>query len=286
MPIDFKGPAQRLTDMDLSFAGHLIGAGEDEFHAVLEVESSGSGFDKQGRPKMLFEPHVFWRNLRGAEREQAAKQGIAYPAWGTKRYPSDSYPRLAKAIAINETAALKAASWGLGQILGENYKLAGYATPQAMVRAFMDDEECHLEAIVSFLIKKRLAGHLKAHRWDKVALGYNGKSYAKHNYHGRMARAYARWAKIKDTAYAPVPKPKPAKASAKPEKPGEAPAKTGIAALPKKAKALLQSLGIGGGVGGFSFPYLGEQAQLALIILAAVVGIGVGIYLWRQSRNG
>jgi hypothetical protein len=285
----FRGAAKRIEDRDIPRVASRIGCGEDELHAFMDVEASGSGFDAKGRPKMLFEPHVFWRNLKGAEREQAAKQGLAYPAWGTKRYPSDSYPRLAKAIAINETAALKAASWGLGQILGENHKLAGYATPQAMVRAFMDDEEHHLEAIVSFLIKKRLAGHLKAHSWDKVALGYNGKSYAKHNYHGRMAKAYARWAKIKDTAYAPVPKPKPAKpakGTAEPAKAVEAPAKSGIAALPKKAKALLQSLGIGGGVGGFSFPYLGEQAQLALVILAAVVGIGVGIYLWRQSRNG
>ncbi|GMA74334.1 hypothetical protein GCM10025880_07510 [Methylorubrum aminovorans] len=102
--------------------GHTIGVGEDEIHAVMEVESSGGGFDRLKRPKMLFEPHVLWRNLSGAERTRAASLGLAYASWKPGAYPTDSYPRLMQAMAINETAALKASSWGLGQILGENHR--------------------------------------------------------------------------------------------------------------------------------------------------------------------
>lgn len=203
MDATFKGAARRLDDIDLPRIGHRIGVGEDELHAFLEVEAAGSGFDSQGRPKMLFEPHVFYRNLSGAKRDLAVKMGLAYKSWGAKPYPRDSYPRLTQAMSIDETAALKAASWGLGQILGENHKMVGYATPQAMVTAFMADEENHVDAIVEFLIANKIDDDLRAHRWDKVASVYNGPGYKKHNYHGRMAAAYAKWAKIPDTPWSP-----------------------------------------------------------------------------------
>lgn len=199
----FRGAARRLDDVDLPRIGHRIGVGEDEIHAFMDVEASGSGFDDKGRPKMLFEPHVFYRNLSGAKRDEAVRQKLAYPKWRAGNYPADSYPRLAAAMAIDETAALKAASWGLGQVLGDNHALVGYATPQAMVLAFMEDEEKHLEAMVAFLIARKIDDDLRAHRWSKVAEVYNGPGYRTHNYDGRMAAAFARWRRIKDTPWSP-----------------------------------------------------------------------------------
>lgn len=199
----FKGQAKRLDDVDLPRIGHQIGVGEDELHAFMDVEASGSGFDAQGRPKMLFEPHVFYRNLSGAKRDRAVREGLAYPKWGEKPYPRDSYPRLKKAMKIDETAALKSASWGLSQILGENYSMVGFETVQAMVAKFMEDEENHLDAMVKFLIAAGIDDDLRAHRWEVVARVYNGPGYAKHNYHGRMAAAYAKWARIPDTPWSP-----------------------------------------------------------------------------------
>jgi hypothetical protein len=199
--IEFRGPAKRLDDIDLPRIGHEIGVGEDEIHAVLTVESSGSGFDAKGRPKMLFEPHVFYRNLSGANRDRAVREGIAYAAWKPGAYPSDSYPRLVAAINIDETAALKSASWGLGQILGENYKAAGYATPQEMVKACVDDEENHLAMMVRFIKANRLDDDLRRHDWAGFARGYNGAQYAKNNYDGRLAAAFKKWQGIKDTPF-------------------------------------------------------------------------------------
>lgn len=200
--INFKGAAKRIEDLDIPRIGARIGVGEDELHAFMDVEAAGSGFDSQGRPKMLFEPHVFHRNLQGEKRARAIKSGLAYPSW-RRDYPKDSYPRLMQAMEIDETAALKAASWGLGQILGENHKLVGYNTPQAMVRAFVEDEEAHLEAIVAFLKGKGLDKHLRAHDWAKVAEGYNGAQYAKNGYHTKMKAAFAKWQAIKDTPWPP-----------------------------------------------------------------------------------
>ena len=153
----FVGPAMRLHDLDLPRIGHLIGVGEDEIHAVIDVEAAGGGFDSNKRPKMLFEPHVFYRNLSGSQRDRAVREGLAYKDWKAGAYPKESYTRLAKALAINETAALKAASWGLGQILGENHVAAGYDSPQQMVVAFVEGGEGeHLEAMVNFIKTNRL----------------------------------------------------------------------------------------------------------------------------------
>lgn len=200
MPLDFSAPKVKLEDVDLPRIGSEIGVGEDELHAVLEVETSGGAADSRGRLKMLFEPHVFYRNLKGAKRDAAVAAGVAYPNWRSG-YPADSYPRLEKAMAIDETAALKACSWGLGQILGENHKAAGYPTPQAMVKDFTLDEDNHLEAMVRFIIKSGLHRAIARHDWAAFAHGYNGPKYATHNYHGRLAAAFAKWKKIKDTPW-------------------------------------------------------------------------------------
>lgn len=210
---DFKGAAKTLDDIDLPRIGSLIGVGEDELHAFMDVEASGSGFDRHGRPKMLFEPHIFYRQLSGKKRDRAVAAGLAYPKWGTKRYPKESYTRLKKAMAIDATAALRSCSWGLGQILGINHAIVGYKTIQEMVRAFMADEEKHLEAIVQFLISNEIDDDLREHRWATVARVYNGPSYAKHNYHGRMEAAFAKWSKIRDTPWNGVLGPEPPKKS-------------------------------------------------------------------------
>ena len=216
MTVTFKGAAKRLEDHDIPRIGHRIGVGEDEIHAFMEVEAAGSGFDSQGRPKMLFEPHVFYRNLSGEKRQAAVDAGLAYPRWGEQSYPRDSYPRLLQAMEIDQTAALKSASWGLGQILGQNHTMAGYDTVEDMVSAFMEDEENHLDAMVSFIIAAGIDDDIRAHRWETVARVYNGPGYAKHGYHTRLAQAFAKWQRIPDTPWTPdgsIPSETPAPSS-------------------------------------------------------------------------
>jgi hypothetical protein len=220
----FKGAAKRLDDIDLPKIGRKIGVGEDEIHAFMEVESAGSGFDGQGRPKILFEPHWFYRLLSGAKLSRAVSAGLAYPKWGMKKYPRESYTRLAAALEIDETAALKATSWGLGQIMGVNHGMIGYASVQEMVREFMADEEAHLDGMIAFLKASKLDDDLRAHRWDVLARGYNGPGYAKHGYDKRLAQAFAKWSKIRDTPYTPGQDP--------PEAPEPAPTAPPVVAAP------------------------------------------------------
>jgi hypothetical protein len=76
--------------------------------------------------------------------------------------------------------------------------MVGYDTPQEMWLAFMDDEEEHVEAMVNFILVNGIAGDLAAERWETVARVYNGPGYRKNGYHTKMARAYAKFARVED----------------------------------------------------------------------------------------
>lgn len=268
IPKGFKGRAKQLEDLDLPRIGSKIKVGEDELHAFMDVEAAGDGFDSQGRPKMLREPHVFYRNLTGKKRDEAVRRGLAYRRWGQKPYPRDSYPSLMKAMEIDETAALKSCSWGLGQVLGENHKAVGYPTVQAFVAAMCDDEEKHLEAIVEFLITNHLDDELRNHEWAALARGYNGPGYKKHNYHGRLAAAYKKWRRIPDTPFtiddlrAPSPDP---------EKPDDGKVGGGVA---------------GGGAVGGALAAAGFDWKIILAGVLAGIAIGaIASYLLRRKSD-
>jgi hypothetical protein len=202
----FRGAAKPLEDLDLPRIGRKIDVGEDELHAFVDVESAGRGFGPEGRPIILYEPHVFYRQLPNDRKgpNWHLHPDICYPRWGAKPYPKTQdarYKQLERAIKIDEAAGLKACSWGLTQILGENYRAAGYDSVQEMVLAFMDDEDAHLEATVKVLQSMGIDDDLRAHRWAVVAARWNGPGYAKNEYDVRLKRAYEKWRKIKDTLF-------------------------------------------------------------------------------------
>lgn len=177
--------------------------------AVIEIEARGSGFDKQGRVLILYEPHVAWRVLGRiieskahsqaarsqaiADRREMQASGLAYPKWGERPYPRDSYPNFLKAARINPEAAAQACSWGLGQILGENHKAAGYDSATKMASAFATGEDEQLAGMVRFIrANPTMHRSLLARDWAGFASRYNGPGYKKHNYHSRLAAAYAK----------------------------------------------------------------------------------------------
>jgi hypothetical protein len=193
--MDFTGKALPLTDGDVRTIAGYLGCEIAAVRAVLQVEAAGKGFGNDGRPIILNEPHIFWRELgAGAKRDRAVREGLAYQKWGAKPYPRsqpERYAWLKKAMAIDETAALKSCSWGLGQVMGFNHKAAGFATVQSFVAAMTHSEGAHLYAMARFIVSKGLQRHLRAGNWSSFAKGYNGSGYAKHGYHTKLANAYA-----------------------------------------------------------------------------------------------
>jgi hypothetical protein len=92
------------------------------------------------------------------------------------------YDRLARAVAKDRIAALQSASWGLGQIMGENFAEAGFADVETMVSAMCLSEDAQLVAVAAFLKATHLDAPLQAHDWASFAAGYNGPSYARDRY--------------------------------------------------------------------------------------------------------
>lgn len=205
--MNFKGKAKPIDDIDLPKLGALLGVGEDELHAFIDVETRGSGFDEQGRPQILCERHKFWKYLPKEKRAKAQREGLADPKAGGYGKASEQYAKLAKMIAIDEQAALLSCSWGLGQIMGFNHKAAGYDTVYDMIEAFKEDEENHLAASVQFILTNGLDDELRRHDWAGFAKGYNGKNYKINQYDEKLAEAYVKWKRIKDTPYPPAPIP-------------------------------------------------------------------------------
>jgi hypothetical protein len=189
---DFKGAAKPLDEYDIPELAYRINVSEDHLQAFLNVESRSRGFDRAGRPVMLFEPHVFYRHLSGEARDRAVDEGLAYRKWGEKPYPKDSYDRMNRACQIDQSAALKSASWGSTQVLGENFAMVGYTTVEQMVLRFMDDEQEHVEAMVKYILATGIDDDLRHERWSTVARIYNGPGYAKNGYHTKMAREFAK----------------------------------------------------------------------------------------------
>lgn len=195
MPIVFTGKALKLRPSDVATVAGYLGVEVAVLRAVMAVESRNTGFGPEGRPIILNEPHVFYRELpAGEKRDAAVKVGLAYKSQGTKPYPKTQAARynwLDMAMAIDVTAALRSCSWGLGQVMGFNHKAAGFDTVEAFVSAMTYSEGAQLYAVARFIVTNGLQVKLRKKDWHGFARGYNGKEYAKHGYHTKLAEAYA-----------------------------------------------------------------------------------------------
>jgi hypothetical protein len=184
-----------ITEKAFNDSATLLGVEPATIKAVAEVESSGDGFLPSGHPKILFEPHKFWQQLKARGIDPTKITGasdILYKDWGSKPYGKNSAQpeRLERAIKINKDAALSSASWGKFQIMGFNYELAGFATLDAFVAAMHIDEDQHLFAFINFVKSKNLVDELQRKHWAGFAKVYNGSGYKANKYDEKLAAAY------------------------------------------------------------------------------------------------
>ncbi len=97
------------------------------------------------------------------------------------------YDRLERAQLLDRGAALRSASWGIGQVMGFNAASAGYASVEEMVTAMRESENEQLLAMAGEIAETGLDRALGAHDWPTFARGYNGPGYAKNRYDTRLA---------------------------------------------------------------------------------------------------
>lgn len=200
--MDLKGEARKLTDHDVVELAAEYGISPAHVRTVAEVESRGEGFNSMGMVIFLFERHVFYKQLGpGAKRDRAVREGLATISWqGPGSYPKGvqaQWQQFLKAIQLGRRAALMSASYGMGQVMGFNYDKIGYNSIEAMIEAFAESEANQIRGMLEFCRRGGLIRYLKnfpdIEACKSFARGYNGKDYAKNNYHNKLASAYKRW---------------------------------------------------------------------------------------------
>lgn len=202
--MDFLGKKQPLSSAGMSEVLDFLDLQTGEaaaMWAVIEVETSGitqgCGFRVDGRPQILYERHIFRRETGGRFNAQAPH--LSGPQGGYGGLASQ-YGKLEEAVALCGQAnlgpepALRSVSWGLGQVMGFNAGLAGFASAADMVRAMMDGEDAQLLAMARFLRAQNLHKALLRRDWAGFARGYNGRSYAENRYDVKLEQSYGRLA--------------------------------------------------------------------------------------------
>lgn len=165
--------------------------------AVQVVEADSNGFDDEGRPTILFERHKMYKYLTEAnyitKRDQlnalfpdiCSKSAGAYNVRG-------QYEKLAVAEVLHWEAAHMSCSFGLGQVMGFNYKSLGYPSLKQFVDDMYESEAKQLDAVCRYIRVNNLVDELQRHDWAGFAKGYNGSDYAINKYDTKLAAAYAK----------------------------------------------------------------------------------------------
>lgn len=182
-------------------------------YAIARQESAKSSFFKIGArtvPTILFERHWFkiltmpnptavspyeakYPDICGSSYRRAKRvrnKGLFDANTGSPVLEEDTYggaglpqyKRLVKAYQLDPDAALQSCSWGKFQLMGTNYKDAGFDSVRAFARAMSRNEVEHLKALLRFARRKPLllAG-LREANFEKIAAGHNGGLWRKVN---------------------------------------------------------------------------------------------------------
>lgn len=191
-----------LTENDFQRVADWLGVEVAVVKAVQAVETGGrGGFVAPGRPAILFEGHIFWRELKkrgfDPERYVAGNENILYPKWEKRYYCGGirEYERLEKAREIHKEAADASTSWGMFQVMGFNYAMCGYGSVEEMVKDMCAGEDKQLEAFARFVKFAKLQSCLEQKDWAGFARKYNGPEYAQNCYDKKLEEAYRRFAK-------------------------------------------------------------------------------------------
>jgi peptidoglycan hydrolase-like protein with peptidoglycan-binding domain len=196
-PLSANGIQNALTQLGIDAA---------TLWTMLHVETAGCGYFKSRRPQILFEAKIFSNLTKGVWDATAPDISNPQPPQpGSYGATGDfQYTRLGKAYSLNPAdpadpgvstptrdAALKSASWGLGQVLGENAAMVGFGSVQDMVSAMAGSEDAQLQVVVNFVLAKKLQTALQNQDWAAYAAVYNGSNYAENQYDVKLANAYA-----------------------------------------------------------------------------------------------
>lgn len=186
----------KLTEQDFITAANLIGCETKTIKAVTAVEAPKGGFQDDGKLTILFEPYIFWKQLRihGMNPQEliTGNEDILSSFWNPKLYGkySAQWGKLTKAEKIHKVAAYESASYGMFQIMGFNYKTCGYSDVFSFVADLQKGVNTHLQSFCNYIKNSHIDDELRNKDWKGFARLYNGPAYAKNNYDGKLKKAY------------------------------------------------------------------------------------------------
>ncbi len=189
-----------VTEEDFRRCADTLGVDVAAVKAIREIETGDrGGFLVPGRPVILFDVHVFWKQLKlqGLHPENYVKgnEDILYPRWTKSFYKGGmgEYSRLRKALSIHEGAAACSASWGLFQIMGFNYAACGCRDVREFVGEMCRNEGGQLNLFTAFLKSNGWDKYLRTLNWREFARCYNGPQYAQNRYDEKLHKAYMKY---------------------------------------------------------------------------------------------
>ncbi len=180
--------ASAVTGEEIAALATRLGCTVKQLRAVAKVESGGSAFDANGRPKILFERHKFYAFTGG----RFGLTSFSNPKGGG--YNENSWEKLVHAACKDPLTAFASVSWGRFQIMGFHWNSLGYPSAIDMAYSTVTGEGAHYEMLARFIEKNGLKAPLAALSTDpddNVALArcYNGPAFRNFNYHKRLAEA-------------------------------------------------------------------------------------------------
>lgn len=187
----FRGLGEALTSKGFVAACESLDCKAPELWAVLDVASGGCGFGSDGRPLMVFERQVFYRETGGRVLDAPSISGRKPGGYGLAG--AQQYDRLIKAMEIDRAAALRSASWGIGQLSGVNFGRAGFDDIESFVQAMAVSEDNQLAAFVNYLRRRGLSALLRVENWTEFARQHYGIEYRDGAFEARLRGAYAKF---------------------------------------------------------------------------------------------
>ena len=193
--------SKKLTEHQIKLAALNSGIPYAALRAVIDVEvGNRSGFNADGTPTILFEPHILWRELGNVNYITKRKQladlfpDICSQTWDKSLYNArPQHQKLYVASVLHWEAAHKSASFGIGQVMGFNAPSLGYKSIKEFVDAMHESEAKQLDAMIRFITVNNLKGALIRKDWAAFAKGYNGSGYRANKYDDKLAAAYRKY---------------------------------------------------------------------------------------------
>ncbi|GAA5113387.1 N-acetylmuramidase family protein [Orbus sasakiae] len=175
----------------------LLGVDYSLLLTITKVEAGSKGFIAPNKPIVLFERHVFYKQLKkqGFNVDELSNQ---YPLLinktpgGYQGGLRENY-RLEMAKQINEGCAIESTSFGLFQIMGFHWQTLGYQSAQDFENQMSENELKQTEAFIRFISLKtnsKMIVALQEHDYATFARLYNGSNYKKNRYDEKIKETY------------------------------------------------------------------------------------------------